>query len=345
MATIFVSFNHTDGAFVDRLAQNLKAQGHTVFSTYGAKPGEDWQAKIDGWIETSSVHLAVLTPRYMASEWAQQELARLRKSRDAGSSILIPLLLEPCDLPKWLTQITWIEFSDYSSGILKLLERLREIDVSEASAALAKPSGKRVTPPAAGSPRRGGHMGDNSNRAALIGLAGAIVAALIGAWATLHAGGSQQGGADPGSRPAPAPPPAASAPASSAGSAFIHRVWLEQNAPSAGQEGLRIHVAFDAKHLVGAQLTVAAGFTDANGNDLQDADGKFRFDDGTVGVTALASASSDDTRFDDFVLFIPYAQLHMRPGSHTLKVKVGISQAERSGFLAVSYPVAFTFTS
>src|SRR4051794_16106342 len=111
MATIFVSFSHTDGAFVARLTGNLESQGHIVLSTYGAKAGEDWQAKIDGWIETSSVHLAVLTPRYMKSEWAQQELDRLRQMREDGRSILVPLRLEPCDLPEWLAKITWIEFS------------------------------------------------------------------------------------------------------------------------------------------------------------------------------------------------------------------------------------------
>jgi hypothetical protein len=193
-------------------------------------------------------------------------------------------------------------------------------------------------------------MSGNSDRAALIGVFGAVVAALIGAYATIHAGRDRPAGTETGNQLAPSapgavPPPAPAAAAASTGSAFIQRVWVEQDVVSAATEGVRIHVAFDAKHLVGAQLTVAAGFTDSNGNDLRDTDGQYRYDDGTVGVTALASAGSDDTRFDDFALFIPYAQLHLRPGSHTLRVKVGISAADRSGFLAVSYPVAFTFTS
>ena len=192
-------------------------------------------------------------------------------------------------------------------------------------------------------------MSGNADRAALIGVFGAVVAALIGAYATIHAGRDKPAGTETANQLASSPQGAAPAPAPTApvagGSAFIQRVWVEQDVVSGGTEGMRIHVAFDAKHLVGAQLTVAAGFTDANGNDLQDADGQYRYDDGTVGVTALASAGSDDTRFDDFVLFIPYAQLHLTPGSHTLRVKVGISAADRPGFLAVSYPVAFTFTS
>lgn len=147
--------------------------------------------------------------------------------------------------------------------------------------------------------------------------------------------------------PAPAivsPPPAApSTPV--AASVFISRVWLEYDVTSMGVMGMNIHVAFTANLLQGTPLTVSAGFSDASGALLRDYNGTFRFADGTVGVIGTTIPIYPAAEFKDFVLFIPYAELHMAPGVHSLQARVGIGTAASPAPLAVSDGVNFEFRS
>ena len=125
----------------------------------------------------------------------------------------------------------------------------------------------------------------------------------------------------------------------------IGNVWLEHNVMFQGQNGMRIHVAFTAHYLAGTSLEVSAGFSDAKGTILWDTNGMYRFPDGSVGVGSNAVPNYESTVFNDFVLYLPYAELHLPPGAYELSAKVGIAPVGATSLLAVSYPVPFTFRS
>lgn len=135
------------------------------------------------------------------------------------------------------------------------------------------------------------------------------------------------------------------APAERAASVVFQRVWIEHNVVAEGVNGMRIHVAFSAYELLGEQLVVAVGFSDTGGTVLRDFDQRYRHGDGGAGVSTTATPVYEAARFDDLVLFMPYPELHMRPGTHALEARVGVARAGQPGFLAVSDPVAFTYTS
>src|SRR6185369_4019711 len=61
-----------------------------------------------------------------------------------------------------------------------------------------------------------------------------------------------------------------------------------------------------------------------NGGVLRDLDGKFGSASGEASVGGAIKPAHDDALFEGFELFMPYAQLHLRSGTHALRYVVRI---------------------
>jgi hypothetical protein len=121
---IFVSYAQGDEAFVTHLAEDLSRSGANVWlDIRNAKPGRHWTRSIEQALSQSSMMIVVLSPRALDSAHVSVEWqAYLEAYRP-----VIPVLIEPCDLPGPLRTRRPLDFTrerDYSRTFHQLVTRL-----------------------------------------------------------------------------------------------------------------------------------------------------------------------------------------------------------------------------
>lgn len=125
---IFISYNHEDRGFVDRLANDLKARELPVWwDQWEIKVGDSIIQKVSDGIAGSAYLIAVLSPHSVKSEWVQREIGSvLMKELSVDKNItILTLLLADCEVPVLLREIKWADFRrDYKSGLQSLLQVL-----------------------------------------------------------------------------------------------------------------------------------------------------------------------------------------------------------------------------
>lgn len=127
-------------------------------------------------------------------------------------------------------------------------------------------------------------------------------------------------------------------------SAAIGKTWPEFNTEHNNQKGMHIHVTFTVANLLRRMGTVAAYFYSANGVPLKDFNHNYGTKTGNVCVAHSFTPMYPKTLYNDFVLFMPYFELHRGSGNHSLKFFVDIWD-DNSRELARSEWVSFTYTS
>jgi hypothetical protein len=123
---VFISYSTADQIWVrDYLVPQLKQSGLRVFIDYNDfELGESRLNNIERGIKLSRKVLLVLTPRWVASNWTHFD-ALLAQMQDPAGYLrrMIPLLLEPCDLPDRISMLTYADFTQVDSQKSEL-ERL-----------------------------------------------------------------------------------------------------------------------------------------------------------------------------------------------------------------------------
>ncbi len=91
-------------------------------------PGQDWDDEIRKAIETSHVVLVCLSQLSVTKEgYVQREIRRaleLAEEKPEDVIYIVPLLLEPCAIPRRLQHLHWVDFST-SDAFQRLLASLR----------------------------------------------------------------------------------------------------------------------------------------------------------------------------------------------------------------------------
>lgn len=127
-------------------------------------------------------------------------------------------------------------------------------------------------------------------------------------------------------------------------SAAIDKIWANHNVERSDRQEMQIHIAFSVANLLEHTGTVAAYFYFSNGVPLKDFNGDYRTKTGNVCVARRFMPKSPDTSYEDFVLFMPYLELHMGPGNHSLKFSVSVWD-DRNRELAWADGPPFTYAS
>ncbi|MBN8454861.1 toll/interleukin-1 receptor domain-containing protein [Accumulibacter sp.] len=123
--TLYISYADPDRAFVRRLASNLEEAGIRVSFDELLTPGDSWAATLREAIESAPTFLAVLSPGYLNSRWAKEELIVARQQEIEGRTRVILLMSQNCDLPGALARETYVDFTqDYHSGLQRLVAQL-----------------------------------------------------------------------------------------------------------------------------------------------------------------------------------------------------------------------------
>jgi len=129
MIGVFISHNHQDKTFVRRLGADLAAHGvRPWIDEAEINIGDSLISKIAAAIDEMNYFAVVLSTRSVASAWVQQELEQALTSQLAERKVrVLPLLLEPCDIPPFLRGKKYADFTADAgyevafTGILKAL--------------------------------------------------------------------------------------------------------------------------------------------------------------------------------------------------------------------------------
>lgn len=110
-APIFISYAREDGAWVEWLHVRLVGEGFKEiwWDTVDIEGGDRWREEIDRGLLSSYIVLVVLTPHSVNPDrswirYEQDEALRLFRA-------VIPILVEPCELPPGMPEIQYLDFS------------------------------------------------------------------------------------------------------------------------------------------------------------------------------------------------------------------------------------------
>jgi len=107
-------------------------------------------------------------------------------------------------------------------------------------------------------------------------------------------------------------------------SAEIEKVWIDFDVYESNQKGMRIHLKFTVDGMLNKQGTCNAWFYMSDGTALKDYNNSYKTTAGTVSTWENYKPGYASAVYNDFKLFIPYSELHLAAGSHSLKFHIGI---------------------
>ena len=105
--------------------------------------------------------------------------------------------------------------------------------------------------------------------------------------------------------------------------ATINRVWVTHNHRVGREQGLIVHVSVTVKGCQGRPVSVTTWFWRSRGVALRDFDRRNASSTGQVSASVTVTPKYASATFTDVVVFMPYSQLHLAAGRHTLGVKAG----------------------
>jgi hypothetical protein len=126
---IFISYSHEDARFADRLRIDLEDRGATVWvDEKEILPGQSISHEIENSLASSDAVLFCLSETSVARPWVQREFRAaltLQLATSDSRPRVIPVLIEPCELPVLLRDIKVADFSsEYQHGLAALLRAL-----------------------------------------------------------------------------------------------------------------------------------------------------------------------------------------------------------------------------
>jgi hypothetical protein len=129
MLGVFISHNHQDKTFVRRFGADLAAVGARPWIDEAEiNVGDSLIAKISAAIDEMHYFAVVLSPKSVASGWVQQELEQALTTQLAERKVrVLPLLLEPCDIPPFLRGKKYADFTSatgYGPAFANVLKAL-----------------------------------------------------------------------------------------------------------------------------------------------------------------------------------------------------------------------------
>jgi hypothetical protein len=138
METVFISYSHKDGRWVrDWLLPRLERAGVRVLIDFrDFEIGQPSVINMEKAIEECKRTFLVITPHWIQSQWAKFEALILQTDDPTNEKKrLIPLLLEPCQLPKRLAMFTHADFTDRNNWETQLGRLLGQMGVTAAPGA------------------------------------------------------------------------------------------------------------------------------------------------------------------------------------------------------------------
>ena len=127
---VFISYSHSDSAFVNMLGAHLvKKNAHVWIDTWELNIGDSIIGKVQDAIQDASALLIILSKASVQSEWCKKELsAALMRELDERRVMVLPVLLEQCEIPIFLRDKKFADFrTDFDVGLTHLVDSLARV--------------------------------------------------------------------------------------------------------------------------------------------------------------------------------------------------------------------------
>ncbi|HET6942876.1 MAG TPA: toll/interleukin-1 receptor domain-containing protein [Sphingomicrobium sp.] len=133
--TCFLSYARADEQFALRFASDLRSLGALMWmDQLDLRPSEHWDRAIERAIRACSNVIVILSPRSVASENVADEISL---AIDCGKPV-IPVMIEPCDLPLRITRMHLVDATkDYQTALMECFAEIKSGGAGTRSVATA----------------------------------------------------------------------------------------------------------------------------------------------------------------------------------------------------------------
>jgi len=106
---VFISFAHKDEEWGRALKTALDNIAVSSWTDQEIRAGENWMAEMESALDSSSVFVLLISPDFMASDWAKIEIGvALTRSRHSDVKI-VPVVVKPSDVPEAIQRLEAID--------------------------------------------------------------------------------------------------------------------------------------------------------------------------------------------------------------------------------------------
>lgn len=140
MYSVFLSHNWRDKPFVRQLGERLRREGIKVWIDEAEiNVGDSLIRKISGALERNDFVVAIISPNSIGSNWVLKELSlAMTKEIAGGNVVVLPLLIELCEVPDFLKDKLYADFTDDNNFEREFSNLLRAIKAHREAPATAK---------------------------------------------------------------------------------------------------------------------------------------------------------------------------------------------------------------
>ncbi len=127
---VFISYSHNDRDFVDTLAAHLvKNRARVWVDRWELKVGDSIIQRIQSAITEADALIVVLSKTAVESEWCKKELtAGLVRELEEKRVVVLPVLLEECEIPLFLRDKLYADFrQEFGDGLRTTLEAIASV--------------------------------------------------------------------------------------------------------------------------------------------------------------------------------------------------------------------------
>ena len=127
---IFISYSHGNKDFVDKLAIQLVHRNVNVWvDRWELSIGDSVIEKVQEAVDGASALLVVLSKASVESAWCKKELtAGLLKELEEKRVVVMPVLLEDCDIPIFARDKLYADFrNDFDGGLATVIEGIAKV--------------------------------------------------------------------------------------------------------------------------------------------------------------------------------------------------------------------------
>ena len=107
-------------------------------------------------------------------------------------------------------------------------------------------------------------------------------------------------------------------------SAKIENIWVDYDVSKDGEKGMNIHIKFSFTNMLNTTGWCVAFFCDENGNALKDYNQRYNDAGGNISSGTQFTPNIENGIYNDWILFMPYDELHLNNGTHSLKFSIAI---------------------
>ena len=127
---VFISYSHQNKDFVDALAAELvRHRARVWLDRWELSVGDSIIERVQSAITEASALIVVLSKASVESEWCKKELSSaLLRELDEKRVVVLPVLLEDCDIPLFLRDKLYADFrGNFDDGLKVTLEAIAKV--------------------------------------------------------------------------------------------------------------------------------------------------------------------------------------------------------------------------